>query len=412
MAIIEVLTVELGSSIAKAILKMWLKDYSLASDIASDLVGLIKAKTNDVVAQQRAKRQFEAIGEKVAENLLPLFEAENLNFDEGAQSAVAQGISNILNTSKIDAKLLAEENLEPERLLSYLRDLHPNRTKNFSKEETEFFERILSEVCQNILDIASDLPSFTERTLSEILKRETELIDKANVMLEELRRIRQSSEHLDATAQSSIFETEYRRAVVRKLDELELFGADVSRASRRHRLSVAYVTLSIEEVTAHGESKSDLKADINKEDQINMTAVDQVVLDHPRLFIRGDAGSGKTTLLQWIAVKAASGTFDGQLSTLNGYTPFFIRLRQCIDNGLPAPQDFIQMIVPSIADLMPKAWVHDRLMSGKAIVLIDGLDEVSQSKREEVRNWLRELIGNFPDARYMLSSRPPAASEG
>ena len=172
------------------------------------------------------------------------------------------------------------------------------------------------------------------------------------------------------------------------------------------------MTLSIEEITAHGESKSDLKAETNKEDQINMTAVDQVVLEHARLFTRGDAGSGKTTLLQWIAVKAASGTFEGQLSTLNGYTPFFIRLRQCIENGLPAPQDFIQMIVPSIADLMPKAWVHDRLMSGKAIVLIDGLDEVSQSKREEVRNWLRELIGNFPDARYMLSSRPPAASEG
>ena len=63
-----------------------------------------------------------------------------MHFDEGAQIAIAQGISHILNTSKIDAKLLAEENLEPDRLLAYLRDLHPNRTKNFSKEETEFSE--------------------------------------------------------------------------------------------------------------------------------------------------------------------------------------------------------------------------------------------------------------------------------
>ena len=35
-------------------------------------------------------------------------------------------------------------------------------------------------------------------------------------------------------------------SVVRRLDELELFGVDASSASRRHRLSVAYITLSVQ----------------------------------------------------------------------------------------------------------------------------------------------------------------------
>lgn len=416
MAIIETLTVELGSSIAKSILKVWLKDYSVASDIASDLLGLIKGKTQDVIAQQRAKRQFEAIGEKVAENLLPLFEAEKAGLDESTQVAIALRISAILNTSKIDATLLAEEDLEPSKLLSYLQNLHPERAKDFSKDESEFFERILSEVCQSVVDIASELPAFTERSLSEILKRENELIDKADSILEEVIRIRQSSERFDTTAQSSLFETEYRRAIVRKLDELELFGADVSRSSRRHRLSVAYVTLSVAEIIAHGEEKGENEdeeiLDQFPDDQAKTVTVDKIVLAHPRLFIRGDAGSGKTTLLQWVAVRAASGTFEGSLAGLNEYTPFFIRLRQCVEKGLPAPQDFPELIVPSIADTMPKGWVHERLKSGKSIILIDGLDEVSQLKREEVRRWLRELVSNFPDVRYVLSSRPPAANEG
>ena len=42
------------------------------------------------------------------------------------------------------------------------------------------------------------------------------------------------------------FEEDYRRAVIRKLDELELFGVDAPATSRRHRLSIAYITLSVE----------------------------------------------------------------------------------------------------------------------------------------------------------------------
>ena len=61
---------------------------------------------------------------------------------------------------------------------------------------------------------------------------------------------------------------------------------------------------------------------------------------------------------------------------------------------------------------MPDGWVHDRLRSGKAIVLIDGLDELAASRRDEVRDWLKDLVDTFPDARYVVSSRPYAAEEG
>jgi hypothetical protein len=412
MAIIEVLTVELGSSIAKAILKIWLRDHSIASDITSDLLGLIKGKTRDILAQHRAKRQFEAIGEKVAENLLPIFEAEKALLSGNSQTAIVLKISEILDNSILDARLLAEKDLEPAHLFKYLGELYPQRTKDFSREETEFFERILSEVCQNVIDIASELPSFTEQTLAEVLKRESDLIQKADLILEEVKRIRKSSEHPDESIQASLFENQYRRTVVRKLDELELFGADVSRASKRHRLSMAYVTLSVDAPVPEDDRIIEDKLGLDEqENHLKVISVEETILANPRLFVKGDAGSGKTTLLQWIAVRAALSDFKGRLGVLNEYTPFFIRLRQCVDKGLPAPEDFPALIAPTIAGTMPKGWVHERLLSGYAIVLVDGLDEISKVNRQDVKEWIRELVDHFPAARFILSSRPTAADE-
>ena len=70
MALLEALTLQLGPVIAKAILKLWLKDTTL--DIASSVVDLIKTRVTNVQAQQRGRRHFEDIGERVAESLMRL----------------------------------------------------------------------------------------------------------------------------------------------------------------------------------------------------------------------------------------------------------------------------------------------------------------------------------------------------
>ena len=61
---------------------------------------------------------------------------------------------------------------------------------------------------------------------------------------------------------------------------------------------------------------------------------------------------------------------------------------------------------------MPNGWVHTQLKSGRAIVLVDGLDEVSISQRGDVYEWLKELVNAFPGAHYIVTSRPYAAKEG
>ena len=60
---------------------------------------------------------------------------------------------------------------------------------------------------------------------------------------------------------------------------------------------------------------------------------------------------------------------------------------------------------------MPTGWVQTKLRSGTAIVLVDGIDELPESERGAARTWLRELLTSFPEARYIVSSRPAAVAE-
>jgi hypothetical protein len=81
MPLLDALAIDVGASIAKAILKRWLGNAGPISDTASGIVDVLKTRTADRIALQRARQQFVTIGEKVGENLLPIFEVEGARLD-------------------------------------------------------------------------------------------------------------------------------------------------------------------------------------------------------------------------------------------------------------------------------------------------------------------------------------------
>src|SRR4051812_38205220 len=108
-------------------------------------------------------------------------------------------------------------------------------------------------------------------------------------------------------------------SVVRTLDKLELFGADLSTPSRRYRLSVAYVSLTVEQNETMSEADKrpppidrSAASDVDLDDDIGKltVSIEDILAKSRCILIRGQAGSGKTTLLQWAAVKSASRSFN------------------------------------------------------------------------------------------------------
>jgi hypothetical protein len=402
-------------------------------DVTGSIVDVLKGRAGDKIAQKRAARQFEAIGEKVGESLLPVFEMDGAGLDESARTAVALEVASTLN--RITSAMVTKRDLEPRAVAKQLLEERPAKVCGFSEAEGLLYERTVRESCEYIVDIAKDLPQFTERTFAEILSREGQLLEIAEKILMEVARMRAAQ---DTTLEESRFELEYLRAVIRKLDELQLFGSGVSVTSRRYSLSLAYITLSVEkrvrvarelQIQSKGRlirtlpktegSEFGTEEELAEEIVRQTEAVDEALKNTQSALIIGDAGSGKTTLLQWIAVQAAKHTLPESLHEWNMLVPFYVRLRQhvagsdVVEPKWPMPEELVRQVAPTIAGEMPSPkWAHQLLKSGRAVVLVDGIDEVPEAQRESVYRWLNDLMDSFPKAHFVVTSRPYAVEEG
>lgn len=95
----------------------------------------------------------------------------------------------------------------------------------------------------------------------------------------------------------------------------------------------------------------------------------------------------------WLAAHAAAGTLGPELGELNGLVPFVLPLRTLRARGaaLPTPAE-----LPAVArlpvDAPPDGWAGRILKAGRALLLVDGLDEVPQGDREAAHAWLSASI--------------------
>lgn len=130
-----------------------------------------------------------------------------------------------------------------------------------------------------------------------------------------------------------------------------------------------------------------------------------------RTLVRGAAGSGKTTLLWHMAVSAAQGQRSAS-DHLHEHIPFVLpvgRLR--VHRGLPRPAEFLDAARSVIAAEQPVGWAERVLAAGRGLLLIDGVDEVEEAKRTEIRSWLGDLLTAYPLCSYVVTTRTQAVPE-
>src|SRR5262249_11384562 len=143
------------------------------------------------------------------------------------------------------------------------------------------------------------------------------------------------------------FETEYLRALFRELDWIELFGINLSRFTKRYRLSSSYVRLNAISVRPTSTASDGLSLEI-----------DDILSARDHHVILGQAGTGKTTLLQWLTVTAARKELPPKIGAWQSRIPFFIRLRQ-LHGHFPSPEDWLGLISTGLPSREPVGWVRE-----------------------------------------------------
>lgn len=394
----------LGIAVVKTACKIWLKDNAIAADAAVGVVEIIQAKVSDVREQKRVRRLFEDLEERVADNVLSCLDVEFGNVPQHDREAAALAAADTLDKAKLTNRNLFAADLDATRLFRAVKPRGRRFTDSLSQDATELWERILRDCCAYVVEVANSLPGFEVGVFGELLSRQKEI----------MRQVDQRFDRLPMQlggAGAETFEPTYLRLVAKQLDKVELFGVTVSDRVGNYPLSVAYVSLSIRgSARADDPSFSGLHEGMAKPER-RVTSIEEALATTTRAFIRGEAGSGKTTLLQWLAVRCSRRDFDGPIRDWNDCVPLFIRLRRYSGVELPTPEKFLHDVAGSIAHTMPLNWVHDLLRTGRAVVLVDGVDELPEKQRRRAREWLRELLVSYPKARYVVTSRPAAAAE-
>lgn len=379
----------LGAAVVKTACKIWLQDHAIAADATVGVVDIIQSKVAGTREQRRVSRLFEDLEERVADNVLSGMDVEFANVPANEREAAVLAVADTFDKARLTNRDLFAADLSAPRLQRMVGRFGPRFTRDLSAGATALYDRVLSDCCAYIVEVADVLPGFKVGVFSELLTRQNEI----------LRLVDQRFERLPMQlggAGAETFEPTYLRLVAKQLDKIELFGVTVSDRVGSYPLSVAYVSLS-------------LASSARREELSRVTSIEDALGGTRRAFIRGEAGSGKTTLLQWLAVRCAVRDLAGPMRGWHDSVPLFIRLRRYSGMELPTPEEFLRDVGKNLAQ--PMGWVQHLLTTGRAVLLVDGVDELPETQRRRAREWLRELLLTYPRARYVVTSRPAAAEE-
>lgn len=256
------------------------------------------------------------------------------------------------------------------------------------------------------------------------------------------------------------FTRRFCQHVIDQHDVLELFGCDIPRELQRHQLSVAYVSLNLscgEEneslPTARGfindrssalfpEGYDGVEANKSGDSSTGIESILDDVAEHSgRLIIMGPAGAGKSTLLRWCAIQAACDVLSGPMifskasrivqdeeilkewnrfkdenpvavaASWRWKIPVLIRLRDCSGGKLPSADDIPRFLAKHLP-AAPAGWMTSVLDSGRALILLDGVDEVHRDQRRQLAEEIAELIRTYPHCTYVITTRAGAVESG
>lgn len=133
------------------------------------------------------------------------------------------------------------------------------------------------------------------------------------------------------------------------------------------------------------------------------------------MLLSGPLGSGKTTALCYLALAATRGRFKHESG--DPYFPILVHAAELmVDPVDPEPplDDLVAAVQSSAsAGLKPRlpGYLRQNLSEAKGLVLVDGLDELTEEEIQPVADWLRRLRSEHPTVQ-IVAAGPVRAYDG
>ena len=129
---------------------------------------------------------------------------------------------------------------------------------------------------------------------------------------------------------------------------------------------------------------------------------EEAVSKYRTLLILGKPGAGKTTFLKHLAIQCSRGLFQSDL------VPFFITLKEFAETSdRPSIFDYLYLYPPSYLATagIDSTILHKVLEQGKALICLDGLDEVLATDSKRVIKEIESLVRKYPQNQYLMTCR-------
>ncbi|WP_136024203.1 NACHT domain-containing protein [Microbacterium sp. K27] len=428
----EALSVALGIAAAKFTLRLWTHGTAI-DGLGGDMITIFGNKIQGPLAAREVSRQTDRMADQIADRIAPFLSVEVAGIAANEIEAAALAAQKSLERAgALDLRQIISLDLDSAQLAKVIRqdDTSILRGAALSEAGLAVYDTLISECASYITSIATQLPGFATQEAREILTRHSRLADLAQEILSGIPASTVPREW-GLGSEDQRFENKYRNSVREFAGQLQLFGAAADHVRRPYPLSIAYISMAVEEgrgslsrnavvsdldPSAVDDSKPAVQAEpksLHPElAPADMLRVETLLADTDRLLLTGGAGSGKTTLIQWIALCSVSGlTSTAAPQDWQDRVPFIVPLRRFVDAAYPTPGRFVEQVAPNLAEAMPQGWAHRVLASGRATVLIDGLDEVPTDAREDARTWVLGLVREFPSNKYLITSRTTAVTK-
>ena len=154
--------------------------------------------------------------------------------------------------------------------------------------------------------------------------------------------------------------------------------------------------LNITEILANCHKQDRVAMNPPSADRLTST---EILNRYPKLMLLGKPGAGKTTLLKYTALKCSQGEI------FSNAVPIFVTLRQYASSeSQPSLVDYINQDL-QIHSITDETQIKTILQYGRAILFLDGLDEVKEEDLNRVIEDIRGFSDKYYNNRFIITSR-------